>query len=92
MDRRRRGVMTINETPKIITSRFDVADGHTLAGYLRTGGYVGLRDALAKTPTQVHDDVKNASLLGRGGAGVPLRHEVGPGSGQRLAPLHGRQR
>ena len=63
--------MTINDTPKIITSRFDVADGHTLEGYLRTGGYVGLRDALAKTPAQVHDDVKNASLLGRGGAGFP---------------------
>jgi len=63
--------MTINATPKIITSRFDIADGHTLAGYLRTGGYQGLRDALAKTPAQVHDDVKNASLLGRGGAGFP---------------------
>jgi NADH-quinone oxidoreductase subunit F len=63
--------MTINETPKIITSRFDVTDGHTIEGYLRTGGYQGLRDALAKTPAQVHDDVKNASLLGRGGAGFP---------------------
>jgi len=63
--------MTINEVPKIITSRFDVVDGHTLAGYQRTGGYLGLRDALAKTPAQVHDDVKNASLLGRGGAGFP---------------------
>ena len=63
--------MTINDVPKIITSRFDVADGHTLAGYLRTGGYVGLRDALAKTPAQVHEDIKNASLLGRGGAGFP---------------------
>ncbi|MEO8696496.1 MAG: NADH-quinone oxidoreductase subunit NuoF [Acidimicrobiales bacterium] len=63
--------MTINEVPKIITSRFDVVDGHTLAGYQRTGGYLGLRDALAKSPAQVHDDVKNASLLGRGGAGFP---------------------
>ena len=63
--------MTINDTPKIITSRFDLADGHTLEGYLRTGGYVGLRDALAKSPADVHDDVKNASLLGRGGAGFP---------------------
>jgi NADH-quinone oxidoreductase subunit F len=63
--------MTINDTPKIITSRFDIADGHTLEGYLRTGGYAGLRAALAKTPAEVHDDVKNASLLGRGGAGFP---------------------
>jgi NADH-quinone oxidoreductase subunit F len=63
--------MTINDTPKIITSRFDIADGHTLDGYLRTGGYAGLRKALAKTAAAVHDDVKNASLLGRGGAGFP---------------------
>src|SRR5689334_11454504 len=63
--------MTVNDTPKIITSRFGLLDGHTLAGYLRTGGYAGLRAALAKTPAQVHDDVKNSSLLGRGGAGFP---------------------
>jgi NADH-quinone oxidoreductase subunit F len=63
--------MTVNDTPKIITSRFDLRDGHTLDGYLRTGGYAGLRAALAKTPAQVHDDVKNSSLLGRGGAGFP---------------------
>src|SRR5439155_718304 len=66
-----RAVMTINDIPKITTSRFDVADGHTLEGYLRTSGYQGLRAALAKSPSQVHDDVKNASLLGRGGAGFP---------------------
>src|SRR5215475_4996078 len=63
--------MTVNDTPKIITSRFGLLDGHTLDGYQRTGGYAGLRAALAKTPAQVHDDVKNSSLLGRGGAGFP---------------------
>jgi len=59
------------EIPKIVTSRFDVEDGHTLPGYLRTGGYAGLKAALEKTPTEVHEDVKTASLLGRGGAGFP---------------------
>jgi NADH-quinone oxidoreductase subunit F len=63
--------MTVRDVPKIITSRFDQADGHTLAGYRRTGGYAGLEAALAKTPQQVADDVKAASLLGRGGAGFP---------------------
>ena len=63
--------MTVSDAPPIITSRFDQRDGHTLAGYLRTGGYQGLKAALAMTPAQVHDAVKNASLLGRGGAGFP---------------------
>jgi NADH-quinone oxidoreductase subunit F len=63
--------MAVREIPKIITSRFDQTDAHTLSGYRRTGGYKGLEVALAKTPQQVADDVKAASLLGRGGAGFP---------------------
>jgi NADH-quinone oxidoreductase subunit F len=63
--------MAVTDAPKIITSRFDVADGHTLDGYLRTGGYEGLKAALAKKPADVVEEVKSASLLGRGGAGFP---------------------
>jgi len=63
--------MAITDVPKIITSRFDVADGHTLEGYLRTGGYEGLKAALARKPADVVEEVKSASLLGRGGAGFP---------------------
>ena len=63
--------MTITDAPKIITSRFDLDDGHTLARYEATGGYQALRKALAMSPAQVHDEVKTASLLGRGGAGFP---------------------
>ena len=36
-----------------------------------TDGYEGLKAALAKTPTEIHDEVKNATVLGRGGAGFP---------------------
>lgn len=57
--------------PLITTRRWEVEDGHTLEGYLRTGGYQGLRRALEMTPEQVHEEVKKASLLGRGGAGFP---------------------
>ena len=39
--------------PLITTSRWDVEDGHTLEGYLRTGGYEGLRRAIEMTPDQV---------------------------------------
>ncbi|MGA8296480.1 MAG: NADH-quinone oxidoreductase subunit F, partial [Acidimicrobiales bacterium] len=57
--------------PRIVTSRVDFDDSFTLARYLETGGYEGLKRALAMTPEQVHDEVNTASLLGRGGAGFP---------------------
>jgi NADH-quinone oxidoreductase subunit F len=55
----------------IVTRRFDNLEAHKIATYEATGGYAGLRAALAMTPAQVHDEVKAASLLGRGGAGFP---------------------
>ncbi len=55
----------------IVTARRPVDDAHTLEGYLRTGGYEGLRRALAAAPSAVHAEVRAASLLGRGGAGFP---------------------
>jgi NADH-quinone oxidoreductase subunit F len=59
------------EIPRIVTARWGLDDGHTLDGYRRTGGYEGLRRALTMTPAAVADEVKTASLLGRGGAGFP---------------------
>ena len=55
----------------IITRRFGREDAHTLDGYLATGGYKGLRKALGMPPADVHEEVRTASLLGRGGAGFP---------------------
>jgi len=63
--------MSTTEVPRIITSRFDDQDGHTLARYEATGGYQALRKALSMAPAAVFDEVKAASLLGRGGAGFP---------------------
>lgn len=57
--------------PVITTSRWDVRDGHTLAGYEKSGGYVALKKSLEMAPAEVHEEVKTASLLGRGGAGFP---------------------
>jgi NADH-quinone oxidoreductase subunit F len=58
--------------PTILRTRWDLADGHTLERYLDTGGYEGLRRALSDmTPDEVTEEVKAASLLGRGGAGFP---------------------
>ncbi len=65
------GFIDDGDRAQIVTSRFQYEDGHTLDRYLATGGYAGLKAALARTPTQVHEEVKAATLLGRGGAGFP---------------------
>ena len=63
--------MTVTDAPRILTSRFGVADGYTLAGYRRTGGYQALAKALIMEPDAITNEVKAANLLGRGGAGFP---------------------
>jgi NADH-quinone oxidoreductase subunit F len=63
--------MAVTDAPKIITGRFEHSDSHTLARSEATGGYEGLKAALARKPASVIEEVKSASLLGRGGAGFP---------------------
>ncbi|MBB32451.1 MAG: NADH-quinone oxidoreductase subunit NuoF [Acidimicrobiaceae bacterium] len=57
--------------PLITTSRWEIEDAHTIDRYVETEGYKALTKALTLTPEEVHDEVKKASLLGRGGAGFP---------------------
>ena len=59
------------DRPKIVTSRFQYEDSYTLQRYLATDGYKGLRAALGRAANEVHDEVKSATVLGRGGAGFP---------------------
>jgi NADH-quinone oxidoreductase subunit F len=79
--------------PKMVTSRFDVSDGFTYDGYVRTGGYESLRKALtAMSPQQVHDEVKVAEMQGRGGAGFPAGTKWGfcpPGVFPRYLVING---
>jgi len=63
--------MATLDAPLIVSSRRDLADSFTLARYLETGGYEGLRRALSMYPEAVAREVDEASLLGRGGAGFP---------------------
>jgi len=78
--------------PKIVTSRFDLVDGHTYDGYVRTGGYVALRKALTMKPEDVHAEVKTSEMQGRGGAGFPAGTKWGfcpPGVFPRYLVVNG---
>ena len=84
--------MTVTDAAPIVSTRFTLDDGHTLDRYLATGGYEGLKAALAKPPTAVGDEVKAASLLGRGGAGFPAGTKWGfcpPGVWPRYLVVNG---
>ncbi len=63
--------MAVFSAPKIVSSRSEFADSHTLTRFLATGGFEGLRRALTMYPEAVAAEVDTASLLGRGGAGFP---------------------
>jgi NADH-quinone oxidoreductase subunit F len=67
----------LTDAAPIVTTRVGLDDGYTLDGYLRTGGYAGLRKALQMTPEAVQAEVDAASLLGRGGAGFPAGRKWG---------------
>lgn len=78
-----------------VSSRFEVADGHTLAGYQDSGtytGYDGIKAALQMAPGAVTDLVKDATVLGRGGAGFPAGVKWGfcpPGVWPRYIVVNG---
>ena len=65
------GYIDDGDRPKIVTSRFCYEDSYTIDRYHATGGYQGLRAALARSANEVHDEVRGATVLGRGGAGFP---------------------
>ena len=65
------GYIDDGDRPTIVTSRFQYEDSYTLGRFLATGGYEGLKSALGRTPVAVHDEVRAATVLGRGGAGFP---------------------
>ena len=84
--------MTITDVGKIITSRFGYDDSHTIERYEATGGYAALRATLDRSPASIVDEVKSASLLGRGGAGFPAGVKWGfcpPGVWPRYLVVNG---
>lgn len=54
---------------KPLTANLDVANPQNLSAYQSTGGYLGFENALKLAPQEVQQQVKDADLKGRGGAG-----------------------
>jgi NADH-quinone oxidoreductase subunit F len=69
------------------------ADEHDLTKldeYRAIGGYDALERARAMTPAAVIEEITDASLRGRGGAGFPMGRKLGlvPGTDKRSGPAH----
>jgi len=56
---------------RVLTRNVGRAEARTVKGYRESGGYEGLRRALAMQPEEVIEEVKKSGLRGRGGAGFP---------------------
>jgi len=55
----------------VLSKHFGDAGARTFEGWVKRGGYEGLKKALGLTRDQVIDEIKASGLRGRGGAGFP---------------------
>ena len=58
------------ETP-VLSTHFGEAEARTFDGWVKRGGYEGLKQALGMEPAAIIEQVKASGLRGRGGAGFP---------------------
>jgi NADH-quinone oxidoreductase subunit F len=56
---------------RMLSKHFGDKDAARLDGWIERGGYVALKKALAMSPEQITQVVKDSGLRGRGGAGFP---------------------
>ena len=68
------------DRPQIVTRDSSTTMRHTLERYLATDGYKGLQAALAKSPVDVHDDVKSATCSV---AAAPVSRRASSGGSRR---------
>ncbi|HEY4825514.1 MAG TPA: SLBB domain-containing protein, partial [Solirubrobacteraceae bacterium] len=61
---------------KILLDRIDEPGLNTLEVYERRGGYQSLRKALGMSPEEVTQDIMDAGIRGRGGAGFPTGRKI----------------
>ena len=55
----------------LLSRYFGDVEARTFAGWVKRGGYEGLKKALSMTPDAIIDEIKASGLRGRGGAGFP---------------------
>src|SRR5690349_16926162 len=55
-----------------LTKRYAVEHGHTIAVYVKDGGYEQARRALTMPRDALLDEMKAANIRGRGGAGFAM--------------------
>jgi len=83
--------VAVLNAPRIVTARESFDDSYTLARYLETGGYQGLRKAFTMFPEAVAAEVDAASLLdGRGGLSRRTQ-VVDVAQGSRVVPRRERR-
>ncbi len=56
---------------RIIRNYVGIKDSHTIESYKSRGGYTAIGKALKMESDEIIDEIKNAGLRGRGGAGFP---------------------
>jgi NADH-quinone oxidoreductase subunit F len=67
------------------------SSAYDLEGYIKVGGYKGLRKALkSMAPTEITNIVRSSNLLGRGGAGFPtgVKWSLMPADAKSLKPAY----
>jgi NADH-quinone oxidoreductase subunit F len=62
--------MTVT-SPRFLSKNFGNPEALSYAGYVKAGGYQGLKKALGMQPGDIVEEVKKGNLRGRGGAGFP---------------------
>ena len=55
----------------VLSKHFGEAQARSYDGWVKRGGYEGLRKALAMAPEAIIEEIKASGLRGRGGAGFP---------------------
>src|SRR5258705_4256851 len=55
----------------VLSKYFGDADARTYAGWVKRGGYEGLKKALSMDPGAIIEEIKKSGLRGRGGAWFP---------------------
>ena len=56
---------------RIVTKNCGLIDPENINHYIANGGYEGLAKALKRTPDKIIDEITDAGIRGRGGAGFP---------------------